>query len=110
MLNPGCLTRVFQSGTVSSLVRFSTSQTVLTRLALAQFVPKVVPNADRHLRPLTVPWNRPLAQRGEQVAWRQRSSARPHQRCPSRPRTIPDRRMVVLTQLIDYSAIVITFY
>ena len=70
MLNLGCLTRVFQSGTVSTLVCFSASQTVLTRLVLplAQFVPKVVPNADRHLRPLIVPWNRLSAQRGEQVA------------------------------------------
>jgi hypothetical protein len=53
MLIPGSMTRVFQSGTVSFLVRFSASRTVLTRLSLAQSVLKVVPNADRHPHPPT---------------------------------------------------------
>jgi hypothetical protein len=59
MPNPGCMTRVFQSGTVSSLVRLVHHGQLLTRLSLAQSVPKVVPNADRHPHPLTARWNRP---------------------------------------------------
>ena len=97
------MTRVFQSGTVSFLVRFSASWTVLTRLSLAQSVPKVVPNADRHLHPPTVPWIRPSTQKGgEQAARRQRSNARPLRHCPLHQQTRPDRRMVAPTLLIDY--------
>jgi len=110
MLNPGCLTRVFQSGTVSYLVSSSASRTVLTRLSLAQSVPKVVPNADRHPHPPIAPWNLPLTQKREQAAQRQKSNALPHRHCPLHQRTKPDRRTVVPTLLIDYCAIAITFY
>lgn len=102
MLNPGRMTRVFQSGTVSFLVRFSASRTALTRLSLAQSVPKVVPNADRHPHLPTVPWNQPMAQKREQAARMQRSSVHPHRHCPLHQRTRPDRRMVALTLVIDY--------